>query len=376
MPRKRQEKRSSESEVDDDDSVYKKRPKRSSTTSSSATPKRKLEKLDSEEEQDTIFEEPDVNLDELFTNSIPETQQSISDIQQPTKSKESQAFKGLIMSIELVNFMCHKHLTVTFGPKVNFVIGQNGSGKSAILTGLSLCLGAKASFTQRASTAKSLIREGASTAQIIVKLRNSSLDPFRKDEYGDYIYVERKLKIDGAPTLYLRDENSTNIRNFIGKVVSTKKDDLIAIHEHFGLQMDNPMVILTQETAKRFLNTSKPSELFEFFMRGTLLEELSTSYKYILKKLEQMKASIQKAKEGLQEKKEEKNRINAKIRDIEKAKNMYVQLEDLQKEFIWCVVKEKEDAVEVKKKRIEEMELKIREIEQKIEDYTVIKISF
>ena len=34
---------------------------------------------------------------------------------------------GIIKSLELINFMCHEHLTVNFGPLVNFVIGQNGS---------------------------------------------------------------------------------------------------------------------------------------------------------------------------------------------------------------------------------------------------------
>jgi hypothetical protein len=50
---------------------------------------------------------------------------------------------------------------------------------------------------------------------------------------------------------------------FLGRVVSTKKEELIAIHEHFGLQMDNPLVVLTQETAKKFLNSSKPHELYQ-----------------------------------------------------------------------------------------------------------------
>lgn len=72
---------------------------------------------------------------------------------------------------------------MTFGPKINFIIGHNGSkydidffpfynfiysillfclgGKSAILTGITVCLGGKANVTNRASNLKSLIREGA-----------------------------------------------------------------------------------------------------------------------------------------------------------------------------------------------------------------------
>lgn len=67
---------------------------------------------------------------------------------------------GTIARVEVVNFMCHKYLKVDFGPKINFVIGHNGSGKSAILTALTIALGANASTTNRAKTVSSLIKEG------------------------------------------------------------------------------------------------------------------------------------------------------------------------------------------------------------------------
>jgi len=38
--------------------------------------------------------------------------------------------------------------------QVNYVTGDNGSGKSAILTGIQLGLGSKANLTGRASSAK------------------------------------------------------------------------------------------------------------------------------------------------------------------------------------------------------------------------------
>jgi chromosome segregation ATPase len=43
---------------------------------------------------------------------------------------------------------------------MNFVIGHNGSGKSAILTAMTLCLGGKAASTNRGSSMKSFIKEG------------------------------------------------------------------------------------------------------------------------------------------------------------------------------------------------------------------------
>ena len=58
------------------------------------------------------------------------------------------------------NFMCHSFLHVELGPLINFIVGHNGSGKSAVLTALTISLGAKASATNRAGKLKSFIKEG------------------------------------------------------------------------------------------------------------------------------------------------------------------------------------------------------------------------
>ena len=56
--------------------------------------------------------------------------------------------------------MCHAYLEVAVGPLINFVIGHNGSGKSAVLTAITICLGGKASSTNRAGNLKAFIKEG------------------------------------------------------------------------------------------------------------------------------------------------------------------------------------------------------------------------
>lgn len=67
---------------------------------------------------------------------------------------------GIIESLTCINFMCHTKLHVAFGPLINFIIGHNGSGKSAILTGITLCLGGKATATNRGQSLKGFIKEG------------------------------------------------------------------------------------------------------------------------------------------------------------------------------------------------------------------------
>lgn len=67
---------------------------------------------------------------------------------------------GVIENIYLENFMCHGKLDVPLGPQMNFIIGHNGSGKSAVLSALQVCLGSKASATDRGKSVKGLIKEG------------------------------------------------------------------------------------------------------------------------------------------------------------------------------------------------------------------------
>ena len=70
------------------------------------------------------------------------------------------AENGIIESVTCTNFMCHGYLEISIGPLINFIIGHNGSGKSAILTAITICLGGKATATNRGQSLKSFIKEG------------------------------------------------------------------------------------------------------------------------------------------------------------------------------------------------------------------------
>ena len=81
--------------------------------------------------------------------------------QQRKQREENQAAdNGIIETVTCENFMCHTFLEVSLGPLINFIVGHNGSGKSAVLTALMLCLGGKATSTNRGGNLKGFIKEG------------------------------------------------------------------------------------------------------------------------------------------------------------------------------------------------------------------------
>jgi len=129
---------------------------------------------------------------------------------------DKQAEVGIIESIRLDNFMCHQCLEIDFGPNVNFIVGQNGSGKSAVLTGIAVCLGSKTTFTNRGSALKDLIKKDCNHASITIKLRNRGEDAFQPEKYGKTITIERRITKEGSGSYKLKDSSGK-------RIISTKK---------------------------------------------------------------------------------------------------------------------------------------------------------
>lgn len=105
---------------------------------------------------------------------------------------------------------------------------------------------------------ESFIKEECSQAELSVTLCNEPQEvAFKYDTFGDEIIVERVLKRD-APSLF-------RLRTAKGSIFECKKDDLSDICTFFGIQVENPLVVLTQDLSKRFLSSSNADDLYEVF---------------------------------------------------------------------------------------------------------------
>jgi structural maintenance of chromosomes protein 6 len=178
--------------------------------------------------------------------------------------------------------MCHAYTTVSLGSRINFIVGHNGSGKSAVLTGITVCLGGKAAFTNRASSIKELIKEGESKASVTVRISNRGSDAYRHDTYGDTITVVREFGRETA--------GSYKIKSSRGKVIAGTREELSNICDHMQIEVDNPMTILTQDTARQFLANSTAQQKYSFFLKGTQLERLKLDYTKLDENREDMSA--------------------------------------------------------------------------------------
>nr|XP_020463607.1 structural maintenance of chromosomes protein 6-like isoform X2 [Monopterus albus] len=256
---------------------------------------------------------------------------------------------GLIESITLKNFMCHHLLgPFQFGPNVNFIVGNNGSGKSAILTALIVGLGGKATVTNRGISLKDFVKTGENTADITIRLRNRGPDAYRTDFYGDCIFIEHRISSDGSRTCKLRSKS--------GQLISNKKEELTYILDHFNIQLDNPVSILNQEMSKQFLHSKSESEKYKFFMKATLLEQMKQDYIHIKHTKTITRQQVERQEECLKDLKQDFLQRKEIYENLSSFSEMKVALENLKKAMAWCLVREKEQLIQQLREDIEKEE--------------------
>ncbi|KAM7376228.1 hypothetical protein PAMP_005971 [Pampus punctatissimus] len=273
---------------------------------------------------------------------------------------------GLIESITVKNFMCHYLLgPFQFGPNVNFIVGNNGSGKSAILTALIVGLGGKATVTNRGVSLKDFVKSGekmplqysllSSTADITVKLRNRGPDAYKRDIYGDCISIEHRISVDGCRTCRLRSKS--------GQLISNKKEDLTAILDHFNIQvltvklLDNPVSILNQEMSKQFLHSKSEADKYKFFMKATLLEQMKRDYIHIKHTKTVTRQQVERQEECLKDLKQEFLQRKERYENVSSISEMKDVLENLKKTMAWCLTKviQVEKTLQCIKRRIDSL---------------------
>jgi chromosome segregation ATPase len=269
------------------------------------------------------------------------------------------ALTAIIEEVTCTNFMCHAHLSMSMGPLINFIIGHNGSGKSAILTALQICLGGRATTTNRGQSLKSFIKQGTDRTSLLVRIKNQGELAYLPDLYGPSIIVERHFSMSGT--------SGFSIRNASGKQVSSKKSDLDDILDALSLQLDNPMNVLTQDMARQFLNSSSPADKYKFFIKGTHLEQLDTDYKVLSDSLDKNNTELYKLKEVRDKARMTVVEATKKVARAEEQRTMQDRASFVRRQVIWSQVRDREEKLSAIDQEIRETEEDIQTREQKVD---------
>ncbi|GAA5889489.1 hypothetical protein JCM8208_001041 [Rhodotorula glutinis] len=314
---------------------------------------------DGQGDDDDDDEDADMSDDE-------ETRRQVARLQQTQSARSSKiAEAGVIQQVDLQSFMCHAHTTVNFGPQVNFLIGVNGSGKSAILTGITMALGGNAKATNRGGKGGDLIMEGKTSARCSVTLANKGEEAYQHHVYGDSITIERTLNKTGG---------TYKIKNHEGKTVDNKKATLDAILDTYNIQVDNPMTVLTQDQSRQFLASASAKDKYTFFLRGTQLAQLTEEYEQIRTNTETMEEALGRKQEVLPELKDAYRQARERATDARAAIEQQGSLTTLKNQLAWSFVAEiekritfGEDLVEKERANLATCEAELAEWETKVE---------
>ncbi|KAK8483858.1 hypothetical protein V6N13_076774 [Hibiscus sabdariffa] len=271
---------------------------------------------------------------------------------------------GTIRRIRLENFMCHSSLEIELGEWVNFITGQNGSGKSAILTALCIAFGSRAKETQRASKLKEFIKTGCSYATVQVDVKNEGVDSFKPDIFGDTIIIERRIT-DSTSSTVLKDRQ--------GRKVASRKEDLRELVEHFNIDVENPCVIMSQDKSREFLHSGNDKDKFKFFFKATLLQQVDDLLQSILKQLKDAYALVDELENLIRPVQLELNDLQEKIENIRRVEQISQEVQLLRKKLAWSWVYDVDKQLQGQRKKIETLKNRIPTCQAKI-DSTLEKL--
>lgn len=265
--------------------------------------------------------------------------------------------------------MCHNQLRVDLGKNINFLVGENGSGKSAVLVGIQLGLGGKTTNTGRGSTS-TVVMHHKESALIRITLYNEGDDAYEPKRYGDLIAVERIIKRSNGASTYKISNATTK------KTISTKKSDLALITDHFDIQVDNPIAILCQEEAKKFIKSKDAHSMYSNFMKATQMDKMSLDYTTLDTDLRIMKQRIQNKKGGSSALEQDFIAAEKKFKDLQKLRDMEEKKQKLLRECVWASIREREEVVEEKRADVASLQDLAGKIEKKIEKWNDKHIRF
>ena len=204
--------------------------------------------------------------------------------------------------------------------------------QSAILAAIQICLGAGARRTHRATNLKELVRKEAGSncngAKVRVTVLNRGDDGYQHDVYGDSITIERSIFLRGGYNGYkLLDEN--------GVEKSRNKKDLDAMLDQLNIQVENPVAVLDQEEAKKFL-CGKPEDKYNFFTKATELERMDRAYASLSDNIADMAEAAVRIKETLAPKEQTVKALKHEYEQFKELDKLEAEVGELRVTAMWA----------------------------------------
>jgi chromosome segregation ATPase len=203
--------------------------------------------------------------------------------------------------------------------------------KSAILAAIQICLGAGAKRTHRARNLMELIRKEGDAHRAIVQvtLHNKGGDAFQPEIYGDAITIQRIISKSSGNAYKLLNSKGED-----PKKSKNARKDLDMLLDQLNIQVENPVAVLDQEEAKKFL-CGKPEDKYAFFVKATELERLDKTYAVIKDNIMDMSEACDRIKNDLGPLSEKVQEYEREYKQFEVLEKMEEKLSGLRCLYAW-----------------------------------------
>jgi chromosome segregation ATPase len=211
---------------------------------------------------------------------------------------------------------------------------------------------------------------------------NKGEEAFMPDLFGDEVVIERNFDQSGASNFKFRATRD-------GKILSDKRDMLTRMCNHWQINIDSPLCMLTQDNAKTFLARTDPQIMYsvssvpglssstrggadpQFFLKGTGLSRIMEEYQATEVHQKKLSRDLANAKEALPEQQDKVRKLQSQIQYAEKARTLRRRQEDLKAQLAWAFVADKERELEQHRVVLEERTAKIETLDGKLAEIDV-----
>ena len=249
--------------------------------------------------------------------------------------------------------MSYEYARIPLRSGLNIVCGPNGSGKSSILLAISVALGQ--TYTERSRKLSDLIRWGKDNARVTLvfdNMSNNGRRPVAKFDV-DYFRISRYLKKDGT---YWFEANFQ----------TANKSDLTNILSEFGLDPDNMLIIMHQNTMEEFSMTS-PGQRLTMFEEAIGLAKHRQNILEAQQRLAQVLSEEESIKNLLATSEQTLAYWKREYERYQRRKELLQSKTFLKQELIWAQVEKQKSTIESWRGKVKKKEVGISEFRKKLE---------
>uniref|UniRef100_A0A8C1NTT6 Structural maintenance of chromosomes protein 5 n=1 Tax=Cyprinus carpio TaxID=7962 RepID=A0A8C1NTT6_CYPCA len=285
----------------------------------------------------------------------------------PSSSTNGQAggfVEGSILRITMRNFLTYDHSEVFPGPKLNMIVGANGTGKSSIVCAICLGLAGKTAVLGRGDKVGLYVKRGCSKGSVEIELYRAS---------GNLI-ITREIQVENNQSTWMLNKKHTS-----QKAVEEAVKEL-------HIQVGNLCQFLPQNVCKekanflekaRQRNERNKLDVERYYMKKRHLDRIQmlekkkpwVEYETARKELEGVKKEREEMKKKLKSLKEAQEPLLRKIRSVE---SQLQPIEQQMKELTAGIrdatqkCKQKHDQLEYRNKEVDDIrqDLSLKQTEE------------